>query len=145
MHKIDNILIIVIFILTSLLFYFFKLDYNDVFYSNVITYLSISFGFIITSLSILYNSEYIKQLYKNKDYESNTLTVLHRLGRYYKINIYYSIFLILHFIILNQITQKYTFIQNMEFINLPLLFCNTFITLVLMKFFIKLFVNPNYK
>ena len=142
MHKIDNILIIVIFILTSLLFYFFKLDYNDVFYSNVITYLSISFGFIITSLSILYNSEYIKQLYKNKDYESNTLTVLHRLGRYYKINIYYSIFLILHFIILNQITQKYTFIQNMEFINLPLLFCNTFITLVLMKFFIKLFVNP---
>lgn len=145
MHKIDNILIIVIFILTSLLFYFFKLDYNDVFYSNVITYLSISFGFIITSLSILYNSEYIKQLYKNKDYESNTLTVLHRLGRYYKINIYYSIFLILHFIILNQITQKYTFIQNMEFINLPLLFCNTFITLVLMKFFIKLFVNPKYK
>ena len=145
MHKIDNILIIVIFILTSLLFYFFKLDYNDVFYSNVITYLSISFGFIITSLSILYNSEYIKQLYKNKDYESNTLTVLHRVGRYYKINIYYSIFLILHFIILNQITQKYTFIQNMEFINLPLLFCNTFITLVLMKFFIKLFVNPKYK
>lgn len=145
MHKIDNILIIVIFILTSLLFYFFKLDYNDVFYSNVITYLSISFGFIITSLSILYNSEYIKQLYKNKDYESNTLTVLHRLGRYYKINIYYSIFLILHFIILNQITQKYTFIQNVEFINLPLLFCNTFITLVLMKFFIKLFVNPKYK
>ena len=138
MHKIDNILIIIIFILTSLLFYFLKLDYNDVFYSNVITYLSISFGFIITSLSILYNSEYIKKLYKNKDYESNTLTVLHRLGRYYKINIYYSIFLILHFIILNQITQKYTFIQNMEFINLPLLFCNTFITLVLMKFFIKL-------
>lgn len=145
MHKIDNILIIIIFILTSLLFYFLKLDYNDAFYSNVITYLSISFGFIITSLSILYNSEYIKKLYKNKDYESNTLTVLHRLGRYYKINIYYSIFLILHFIILNQITQKYAFIQNLEFINLPLLFCNTFITLVLMKFFIKLFVNPNYK
>ena len=70
MHKIDNILIIIIFILTSLLFYFLKLDYNDVFYSNVITYLSISFGFIITSLSILYNSEYIKKLYKNKDYES---------------------------------------------------------------------------
>ncbi len=145
MHKIDNILTVIIFISTSLLFYFLKLDYNDTFYTNTITYLSVSFGFIVTSLSILYNSTYIKGLYKNKDYESSTLTVLHRLGRYYKISIYYSVFLILYFIVLNQITPKYIFIQNIEFMNLPLLFCNVFITLVLMKFFIKLFVNPNYK
>lgn len=131
--------------LTSLLFYFLKLDYNDSFYTNVITYLSVSFGFVITSLSILYNSAYIKELYKNKDYESGTLTVLHRLGRYYKINIYCSIFLIMYFVVLNLITPKYALVQNIEFINLPLLFCNTFVTLVLMKFFIKLFVNPNYK
>lgn len=127
------------------MFYFLKLDYNDSFYTNVITYLSVSFGFIITSLSILYNSTYIKGLYKNKDCESNTLTVLHRLGRYYKTNIYCSIFLILYFIVLNQCAPKYELVQNIEFINLPLLFSNTFITLVLMKFFIKLFANPNYK
>lgn len=145
MHKIDNINVIIIFILTSILFYYLGLDYNDVFYTNIITYLSISFGFIITSLSILYNSTFIKQLYKNVDSESTTLTVLHRLGRYYKINIYFSIILILYYLTLNLLISKYLFLKSFEFINLPLLFCNTFITIILMKFFIKLFVNPNYK
>ena len=145
MHKIDNIIVTIIFTLTSVLFYFLKLNYSDTFYTNIITYLSISFGFIITSLSILYNSSFIKNLYKNSDCESNTLTVLHRLGRYYKINIYFSIILILHYLVLNLLTFRFPLLHNIEFLNLPLLFCDTFITFVLMRFFIKLFVNPNYK
>lgn len=145
MHKIDNILLTIIFILTSVLFYFLKLNYSDSFYTNIITFLSISFGFIITSLSILYNSTFIKNLYKYNDFESNTLTVLHRLGRYYKINIYLSIILILYYLILNILTLRFPLLHKIEFLNLPLLFCDTFIAIVLMRFFIKLFVNPNYK
>ena len=145
MHKIDNIILTIIFTLTSVLFYFLKLNYSDTFYTNIITYLSISFGFIITSLSILYNSSFIKNLYKNIDYESKTLTVLHRLGRYYKINIYFSIILILYYLVLNLMAIRFPLLHKIEFLNLPLLFCDTFITVVLMRFFIKLFVNPNYK
>ena len=145
MYKSDKIIIFFIFIGFGVLFYYFPLQFNDTFYSNVITFLSISFGFVITSLSILYNSQYIKELYNSEDDEDKNITALHRLGRYYRINIYFTILLILYYIISNVIITQYEYLKIIQIINIPLLICNCYITSVLIKLFIKLFTNPNYK
>ena len=56
MDKIDKIIIAIIFVLFSVIFFFLKLAYDDSFYGNSITFLSITIGFTMTSLSILYNT-----------------------------------------------------------------------------------------
>ena len=95
MYKTDWISLILLFFVSALILFFLNLDYCETFYSNCITYLSISFGFLLTSISILFNSEYIKRYYKIKDDQDKKITKLNRLGRYYKIQIYYSICLIM--------------------------------------------------
>lgn len=82
--KLFWLIILIAFILG---YYIFDNKYND--YSNIITFLSITIGFKITSLSILFNSPLKKTLYdrKNKDYG----TELHRLKDFYKHSIYFEV------------------------------------------------------
>lgn len=54
------------------------------FLSNSILFLSIIFGFYITSLTIFVTSKYVSDLYKITDSENHSLTLLHILIRRYK-------------------------------------------------------------
>ena len=143
MYKTDWISLILLFFVSALILFFLNLDYCETFYSNCITYLSISFGFLLTSISILFNSEYIKRYYKIKDGQDKKITKLNRLGRYYKIQIYYSICLIMYYLVLDILCKNNTLYKNLEFLNIPLLLCNCFSTYILIKFFLKLFVLPH--
>ena len=143
MYKTYWISLILLFFVSALILFFLNLDYCETFYSNCITYLSISFGFLLTSISILFNSEYIKRYYKIKDDQDKKITKLNRLGRYYKIQIYYSICLIMYYLVLDILCKNNTLYKNLEFLNIPLLLCNCFITYILIKFFLKLFVLPH--
>lgn len=62
-------------------------------YSDLITFLSITIGFEITSLSIIFGSSLKKKLYDN--YNKDYGTELHRLRSYYRFSIYFEIFSIL--------------------------------------------------
>lgn len=101
MYKIDNFLAILIFLIISFLcFKFnFKLEKQDV--SSIISFLSIYFGFLITSFSIMINSDEVKKLNTKKDPEDNSLTLLYRLGNYYKFAIFSSLFTIIFLLLVS--------------------------------------------
>jgi len=69
-------------------------------YSTLISFLSIVFGFLITSLSILYNSKLLNTLYdsKSKVYR----TELHRLKAYFAFSLNFLILVIIVLLILEE-------------------------------------------
>ena len=144
MDKIDKFIMITIFMLSLVIFFFLNLTYDDSFYSNSVTFLSITIGFTMTSLSVLYNTDSIKKLAKSKDSEKKNYSALHRLGVYYHIQIVFSIFLILFYQLENLLINKFNLLCIFSFINFPLLLCNCYITIILINFFIKLFTHPNF-
>lgn len=60
------------------------------FITNIITFVSISFGFYLTSFSILFSSQYIKTLNK-EDTLKPTQRRIHTLKEYFKLAIYTSL------------------------------------------------------
>lgn len=60
------------------------------FITNIITFVSISFGFYLTSFSILFSSQYIKTLNK-EDTLKPTQRKIHTLKEYFKLAIYTSL------------------------------------------------------
>lgn len=142
MYKFDKYVVIIMFVISSILFFLAKFDYGTQFYSSAITFLSITFGFVITSISILFNSKYVKSYYKIKDSEDKNITLLHRLTRYYKLQIYFTLILILFYIFLSVLAENNLGYIYLECFNIPLLVLNCFITYILVKFLLKLFVSP---
>lgn len=142
MDKKDCIIILILFLL-SILFYFLNFEYTSNFYSNIITFLSIIIGFTITSISVLYNTNCIKRF--SKISKRNGTTVLSNLGNYYKIHIYFSTILVLFYILEELLVTKYENLYFITCLNIPLLLIDFFITYILISFFIKLFLNPNYE
>lgn len=59
---------------------------------NFVTFLSITFGFYMTSLSVLYNSKYIKKLYDEIDPRKPTQRKIHTMKNYFKVSAYWSLF-----------------------------------------------------
>lgn len=73
-------------IIISFLQYFFlkNVNFDLSLIGNIITFLSIVFGFYITSLAIFVTSRYVSDLYKIVDKNNPSLTLLHTLTRNYK-------------------------------------------------------------
>lgn len=66
--------------------------------SNIITFLSIIFGFYITSLSIFVTSKYVSSLYKTGDKNNKSTTLLHTLFNNYKFGLLVTLFSIIYFL-----------------------------------------------
>lgn len=84
--KIAYLLIFILFCFAQYLFlgnYSLK---NDI-VNNFITFLSIIFGFYITSLAIFVTSRYVSSLYKITDRDNKSRTLLHALVNNYKIGL----------------------------------------------------------
>jgi hypothetical protein len=102
--------------------YFLLKDYvikNDVL-TNIVTFLSIVFGFYITSFSIFSTSTYVSELYQVVDREDKNQTLLNLLIFKYKVGLLVTLISILYFILviflLNQdgiesfsLNNKYTY------------------------------------
>lgn len=76
------IYIIFVFVLSTYL----NLD-NSQYFSDIITFLSVTIGFSITALSIIATSQFSKELYKKEDKKNNSKTLLHTLIDKFKIAI----------------------------------------------------------
>ena len=59
-------------------------------------------------------------------------------------HIYFSVLLVVFYMLEDLIIQSNNFLTFLSCINIPLLFVNIYITYILVKFFIKLFTNPSY-
>lgn len=140
MYKRHFVSALIIFIMLIILSIFVHPNYNDVFLSNSITFISIVFGFTITSLSILYSSDYAQNLYHQDDSEDSSISKLHRLANYYKTSINSSLFTVLFLLI--QTLFDFNF-DNIFII--PLMGLNVFIFYLIFNLFIKLFVQNKQK
>ena len=114
------IYLVVLFIIISLSQYFFigKFSVSNDLITNIITFLSIIFGFYITSLAIFVTSQYVSSLYKIIDKENQTVTLLHTLVRNYKIGLTVILISILYLLFLNffinQTLEKVLLLNNLK-------------------------------
>jgi hypothetical protein len=91
MYKKDKYKIIILFLFVSFLSYFSSIEISESLMQNFITFLSITFGFYMTSLSVLYSSKFIKKLHKEVDTKIKTQTKLHTLTAYFRNSATWSI------------------------------------------------------
>ncbi len=94
-------------VLCSTQFYFLG-DYNlkSSLLSNIIVFLSIIFGFYITSLAIFVTSEYVAGLYKIIDKKKSKVTLLHILINNYKLGLNLILFSILYLLIIQFVLNQ---------------------------------------
>ncbi len=136
----------ILYLLISSILIFAMCFIIDVFISeslmqNFITFLSITFGFYMTSLSVLYNSKYIKQLYDEIDPIKPTQRKIHTLKNYFKNSAYWSLFSIGLLMIYSLITvvEKNILIINPFFESI--LVSVVFINFIFMFLLFKVFLN----
>ncbi|ECO3391287.1 MULTISPECIES: hypothetical protein [Campylobacter] len=108
------------------------------FISNAITFVSICFGFYLTTLSILFSSRYIKLL-NNEDSKKKTQRQIHTLKEYFRLAIYCAlitiVFCFLILITLKLENKNITFILFSFFLGF---FAENFIFIFLL---LKVFLN----
>lgn len=147
-HKtlIISLFFIVFFVCIVIFYYFFSNQYikeiNEFiknFITNIITFISICFGFYLTSLSILFSSKYVKTL-NSEDTQKPTQRRIHTIREYFKLAIYCSLItivaallvLLLSFLFPNKYTITVLFSVFMSF------FVENFIFIYLL---LKIFMN----
>jgi len=74
--------------------------------SSIITFLSIVFGFYITSLAIFVTSSYVAELYKITDQNNKSVTLLHTLISNYRFGLTFILSTILYLLILQFIINQ---------------------------------------
>ena len=93
--------------------------------TNIVTFISICFGFYLTSLSILFSSDYIKSL-NAEDAQKPTQRQIHTLQKYFKLAIYCSL---------------QTIIAALSVLLLAFLFPNKHIIIISTSFLISIFMK----
>lgn len=90
-----------IIVLASIIQYYFlgSLQIKSDLVSSIVTFLSIIFGFYITSLSIFATSRYVSSLYKVGDINNKSNTLMHTLFSNYKFGLITTLVTIIYFII----------------------------------------------
>jgi len=89
-HK--SILFIIGLLIFGTTYFLAEINISESMIQNFITFLSITFGFYMTSLSVLYNSKYIKKLYDEIDSKKPTQRKIHTLKSYFKNSAYWTLF-----------------------------------------------------
>lgn len=79
-----------IFLAVTSACYFFNARLTEALSQNLITFFSISFGFFTTAIAVIFNSAYLKQLYKQIA-PSGDKREIHVFANYLKLSAYWSI------------------------------------------------------
>lgn len=108
---------------------------------NFITFLSITFGFYMTSLSILYNSKYIKRLYDEIDPKKPTQRKIHTLKSYFNSSAYWSLFSIGMLMIYSLLTNVQSNILILNSFYESILVSVVFVNFIFIFLLFKVFVN----
>lgn len=138
-EHVKSLFIITIGIFTAC--FFIDVSISESLMQNFITFLSITFGFYMTSLSVLYNSKYIKKLYDEIDPKKPTQRKIHTLKNYFKNSAYWSLFSI-------GLLMTYSLIARMEnnALSLNIFFESLLVSIIFVNFIFlfllfKVFIN----
>ena len=115
---------------------------------SIITFLSIIFGFYMTSLSVLYRSNYSKDLFKQIDSSLKNQRKIHTLIAYFKNASYCLLLSILIFLLVKIIKYNESILLEniwMQSLVLSLLSINILFIFLLFKVFIKGFIIESSK
>lgn len=91
MYKRDSIITKVLFLATSIFFYLGNKTITEPVAQNLVTFLSIAFGFYTATISVLHYSQYTKRLYQPTDRELTHLSQIHVLRNYFQYAGYTSV------------------------------------------------------
>jgi len=94
MYNNHKVYIGIIFSIFFILSFLINIKITESAMQNFITFLSIVFGFYMTSLSVLYNSKYIKNMYQEIDPKKPTQRKITTLIQYFKHSAYLTVFTI---------------------------------------------------
>lgn len=121
--------------------FFIDVSISESLMQNFITFLSISFGFYMTSLSVLYNSKYIKKLYDEIDLKKPTQRKIHTLKSYFKNSAYWSLFsigLLMIYSLIGKVVGSVLILNTfMESILVSVVFVNFIFMFLLFRVFIN--------
>lgn len=140
MHNKHRILCIAIFLIIALISYRLNLCVNNL-ESDLLTVVSIVFGFLITGLSMMIGQDFTKKLNKKIDTDTKLIqTQLQTLSSYYKNAFTISIILIILLIIHKLINLSNVYCEKIySALILALLAINFIIILFLLRILIKMF------
>lgn len=99
MKKSHKLISLFIFVLTYLIAYVLHIQMDVTSTQNLVTFFSITFGFYMTCLAIIYNSSFSKKLYRELDDLNPHRRKIHTLKKYFASSCYWAIFSILILII----------------------------------------------
>lgn len=121
--------------------FFIDVSISESLMQNFITFLSITFGFYMTSLSVLYNSKYIKKLYDEIDPKKPTQRKIHTLKSYFKNSAYWSLFsigLLMIYSLISKVVGSVLILNTfMESILVSVVFVNFIFMFLLFRVFIN--------
>ena len=134
-------ILFLVFIGIFIICLFVDVSISESLMQNFITFLSITFGFYMTSLSVLYNSKYIKRLYDEIDPKIPTQRKIHTLKNYFNNSAYWSLFSIGLLIVYSLLT-----VVNQNILTLNLFFESVLVSVVFVNFvfmflLFKIFTN----
>ena len=116
MYREHYVLSILIAILLFLFFVYINFIPDEDIISNLITILSILFGFTSVSIAMIFTSEHIKSLYREIDPKIDTQRKIHTVIKYYKNNLFIIIFsiclMILYLILAHSELKSFCFIND---------------------------------
>lgn len=141
MYKEHKIYLLASIIVLGLLCSFLDISISESLIQNFITFLSITFGFYMTSLSVLYNSQYIKTLYDEIDPRKPKQRKIHTLKSYFKNSAYWSLFSIGLLIVYSLMTKVEKNILILTPILESILVSIVFINFIFMFLLFKVFLN----
>ncbi len=141
MYKIHKIYLFLGIVIIYFFNYLVKISISESLMQNFITFLSITFGFYMTSLSVLYNSKYIKKLYLEIDKIKPTQRKIHTLKIYFTNSAFWSLFSIFISMIYSLVAKVDNNIliinQFFENILIVVIFTNFIFIFLLFKIFIN--------
>lgn len=146
-HHIKYIVLVAVSIFGTC--FFIDVSISESLIQNFITFLSITFGFYMTSLSVLYNSKYIKKLYDEIDPKKPIQRKIHTLKNYFQNSAYWSLFSIGLLIVYSLITkvENSTLILNTFFESflVSVVFVNFIFIFLLFKVFMNGLIEESIK
>lgn len=117
--------------------------------TNIITFLSILFGFYITSLAIFITSKYVADFYKLIDKNNPTQTLLHTLLKEYEYGLCVVLISLVYFISLSLLYIDYSNnsygLVPKNFLIIPLISINIFYSYLMLKNLIKIVIQEAKK
>lgn len=142
----NTLIVIFIVALVTQLKIFSNVQFSSSALDTVVTFLSVIFGFYITSLAIFVTSQYVRELYKTTDSNNKERTLLHTLLGNYKFGLLTNLVSIIYFVALILFFNDGNLIKMGDTpysLILPLLVTNIFYHYLMLSDLIKIIVQES--